>query len=150
MDKKYLECIKELKQHIITSRYIATRLASKEQLLLYYRTGKSLSEKSASEKWGAKVLDQIAFDLQKQLPGLKEFPNRNLKNMRQFFEAYHNTAIGQSGTAQLETLINQTKANSPAIDQALTRIIRQSANAQFEYPHFFNISFTHHILLLNN
>src|SRR5688572_3984280 len=148
MDKKYLQFIIELKQHIISSRYIAARLANKEQLLLYYRTGKSLSEKTTLEKWGAKVLDQIAIDLQKQLPGLKGFSNRNLKNLRQFFEAYHNTAIGQSVTAQLESLTNQIDINSLPIEQRRTKIIGQSTTAQLEYADFFNISFTHHVLLL--
>jgi hypothetical protein len=52
MDKKYIEFIKELKQNIIQSRFIATRLANKEQLLLYYNTGRMLSEKIEFEKWG--------------------------------------------------------------------------------------------------
>ena len=149
MDKKYLQFIKELKQNIIISRYIAARLANKEQLLLYYITGKSLSEKIASEKWGAKVLEQIAFDLEKQLPGLKGFSHRNLKNMRQFFEAYHNTPIGQSVTARLNSSTNQLLTDPPTTAKSTIKIIGQSTTAQLEYADFFGISFTHHILLLN-
>ena len=55
-----------------------------------------LSEKVAKEKWGAKVLEQISADLQKQLPGIKGFSVRNLKNMRQLFETYENSVIGQT------------------------------------------------------
>jgi predicted nuclease of restriction endonuclease-like (RecB) superfamily len=68
--------------------YVAARLTNKEQLLLYFKTGKALSEKIASQKWGAKILERIAEDLQKQLPGLRGFSFRNLKNMRYFYSEY--------------------------------------------------------------
>jgi predicted nuclease of restriction endonuclease-like (RecB) superfamily len=120
MEKGYREFITDLKQRIIQSRYIAARLANKEQLTLYLRTGKMLSEKISTENWGTKVIQQIALDLQGQLPGLKGFSYTNLKNMRQFYDTY--AVIGQSLTGQLET---------PYIE------------------HFYSISFTHHILLMN-
>lgn len=63
MKSKYVQFIKELKQSIIQSRYQAARLANKENLLLYFKTGKMLSEKIKAEKWGSKVLDQISTDL---------------------------------------------------------------------------------------
>jgi len=69
--KQYLLFITELKQSIIQSRYQAARLANREQLSLYLRTGQMLTQKIDSEKWGAKVIEQISTDLQKQLPGLR-------------------------------------------------------------------------------
>ncbi len=133
--KSYIQFITDLKKSIVQSRYQAARLANREQLLLYYKTGKMLSEKVAKEKWGAKVLEHISEDLQKQLPCIKGFSVRNLKNMRQLFEAYENSVIGQSLTAQLYKFDNEPV------------IFMQSATAQFE--EFFGISFTHHILILN-
>jgi len=53
MDKNYLEFLKELKQYIITSRYIATRLANKEQILLYYKQAKAY-QKKAPQKNGVR------------------------------------------------------------------------------------------------
>jgi hypothetical protein len=64
-----VQFVAELKKNIVQSRYVAARLANKEQLLLYFKTGKMLAEKIAAEEWGAKVLEQIADDLQKQFPG---------------------------------------------------------------------------------
>ena len=52
MNKEYIQFIADLKQNIVQSRYAAMRLANKEQLLLYFKTGKMLSEKIESEKWG--------------------------------------------------------------------------------------------------
>jgi hypothetical protein len=49
MEKQYIDFIADLKRNIIQSRYIAARLANKEQLMLYYNTGKMLAEKIESE-----------------------------------------------------------------------------------------------------
>lgn len=130
-----MQFITDLKKSIVQSRYHAARLANREQLLLYYRTGKMLSEKVAKEKWGAKALDQIATDLQKQLPGIKGFSSRNLHKMRQFSEAYENVVIMPSVTAKLYQADNESIG------------FRQTVTAQFQ--EFFGISFTHHILILN-
>jgi predicted nuclease of restriction endonuclease-like (RecB) superfamily len=129
MNKKYIQLITDLKQNIIQSRYAAARLANKEQLLLYFRIGKILSEKIAAEKWGAKILTQISQDLQKQLPGLRGFSPTNLKNMKQFYTEYQAITFSQSLTAQLRKLRNDPFIELPDI--------------------YLNISFTHHILILN-
>ena len=47
-----------------------------------------ISEKIKAQKWGAKVIDQISADLQKELPSLKGFSAGNLKKIRLFAEAY--------------------------------------------------------------
>jgi predicted nuclease of restriction endonuclease-like (RecB) superfamily len=138
MEKEYVEFIKELKQNIIQSRYHAMRLANREQLLLYYRTGSMLCDKINNKKWGTKVLQQIADDLQKSIPGIRGFSHRNLKNMKQLYEVYENSVIGQSLTAQLRN--SRSIGNQP--DE-----IWQSLAAKLDS--FFGISFTHHILILN-
>lgn len=132
--QSYIQLINDLKVSIIQSRYQAARLANKEQLFLYYKTGMMLSDKVAKEKWGAKVLEKIAEDLQKQLPGVRGFSHRNLKKMKQFSEAYENSVIGPLLTAQLQQSANQSDE------------IRQTVSAQIE--DFFHLSFSHHIVLL--
>jgi len=47
MEKGYVALIAEMKKSIVQSRYIAAKLANREQLALYFRTGKLLSEKVA-------------------------------------------------------------------------------------------------------
>jgi len=133
--KSYLQFIQELKKNISQSRYQAARLANKEQLVLYIRVGEMLNQKIKSEKWGNNVLEQVASDLQNQVPGLRGFSYRNLRNMRQFYLAYENSVIWQSLTAKLQNVENQSNENTPL------------ATAQLDY--FFGISFTHHISILN-
>lgn len=144
----YTHFIQEVKEQIIRSRYLAARLVNREQLLLYLMVGKQLSEKVSSEKWGAKVIEQIAADLQKELSGLRGFSFRNLQNMKQFADEYSSYEIMQLLTAQMQNAGNQrTTLSQLPIGQ-----IGQLASAQFEglTPELFlGIGFTHHILLLN-
>jgi predicted nuclease of restriction endonuclease-like (RecB) superfamily len=129
--------IVDLKQSIIQSRYAAARLANKEQLLLYFKTGKVLSEKIAAEKWGAKILVNIAEDLQKQLPGLRGFSHRNLLNMKRFYTEYQHLIIVQSATAKIRKIRREeNKEDFPLVSSSLLQS-------------FFGISFTHHILILD-
>lgn len=99
----YKEFVQDLKQNIVRSRYIAARLANQEQLKLYFKTGQMLSEKINAENWGAKVIEQIALDLEQQLPGLKGFSASSLKRMRQFFDVYGGFEIGPSVMGQFQT-----------------------------------------------
>lgn len=144
----YLNFIDEVKQQIIRSRFVAARLVNREQLMLYFVIGKGLSEKVASEKWGTKVIEQMAIDLQKELPGLRGFSFRNLQNMKQFAEEYAYSEILQLATAKMQVINNQEFV----ISQLPTGLIGQLTTAQFEglTPElFFGVGFTHHILLLN-
>lgn len=88
MKKDYIQFIADIKDNILRSRYKAASLANREMLLLYYYTGFRLSEKINKAKWGSGVIRNISDDLQKELPGLRGFSYRNLKNMRQFYEEY--------------------------------------------------------------
>lgn len=134
----YINFLKELKQSILKSRYIAMRLANREQLVLYYNTGLKLSAKVNAEKWGTKTIQQLATDLQNELPGLRGFSYRNLMKMRQFYEAYISFSILPPAKAEIG------KSTDSAIVPLLTAQLSDvSENA------FFSVSFSHHILLLN-
>src|SRR5687768_11588021 len=101
-NQHYTQLLQDLKVRIAQSRYIAARLVNREQLMLYYYIGKLLNAKITEHNWGDKVLSQIATDLKKQMPSLRGFSARNLKNMRQFYSAYEHNPIGQLLTAQLQ------------------------------------------------
>src|SRR5688572_13785930 len=102
INQSYLQFLKELKQNITQSRYVAARFANREQIELYISTGLKLSQKISSEKWGAKVIDQLVADLQIELPGLRGFSYRNLMKMKQFAEEYKSFQFLKSVTAEIE------------------------------------------------
>lgn len=130
-DQHYTQLLQDLKHRIVQSRYIASRLVNREQLLLYYYIGRSLNDKITEHNWGDKVLSQIATDLKKQMPSLRGFSASNLKNMRQFYTAYKDNPIGQLLTGQLQN----TDTKEDTIGELAT-------------DRFFSITFTHHLTLL--
>ncbi len=136
----YLNFIDEVKQQIIRSRFVAARLVNREQLMLYLVIGKGLSEKVASEKWGAKVIEQIAIDLQKELPGLRGFSFTNLKNMKQFAEEYSSARFLPFSTAGMQTTDGQEFEISQMPSGQLEELTPEL---------FFGVGFSHHTLLMN-
>jgi hypothetical protein len=73
LEPEYIGFLQELKENILRSRYHAAKLVNKELIILYFQTGKKLSEKIHAQKWGAKVIDNISNDLQRELPRIKRF-----------------------------------------------------------------------------
>jgi predicted nuclease of restriction endonuclease-like (RecB) superfamily len=147
-NKSYTQFVEELKKQILQSRYQAARLVNREILFLYFMTGKSLSEKIQKEKWGNSIIETLSEDLQKELPGLRGFSSKNLRNMRQFYETYSSVEIWQSATAKLE------KTGKKPIRQSATAKLEKTSSAiklkkQCINTVFTALSFTHHILLIN-
>jgi len=165
----YIQFIIEVKQRILQSRYKAATLANKEMLMLYYETGRRLSEKIKIAGWGASVVRSISEDLQRELPGLRGFSFSNLKNMRQFYEEYfflaeiikftinEDITIGQLPTGQLHndefTTLTSGELQYNKFMQLLTAQFdgKQKLNQLeiFIENIFLKIGFTHHILLIN-
>src|SRR3954462_81533 len=101
-NQHYTQLLQDIKSSISKSRYVAARMANQEQLKLYFNIGRLLDEKITAEKWGEKVLLQIASDLNNEMPNLRGFSHRSLKKMRQFYTAYADQSIGPLLTAQLQ------------------------------------------------
>lgn len=132
----YLEFLIEVKSRILHSRYQAARLVNREMLLLYFAIGRRLSQKVAAENWGAKVIEQISADLQKELPGLRGFSYRNLMNMIQFAKEY-------SGLSFLPSPAQEIENQSPPILQLTT------AELDIAPGVFFSLGFTQHLMLIH-
>lgn len=133
---EYNSIILELKQAILSSRLQAARLVNKELIVLYFSIGKKISETAKRETWGSKVLDQIATELQRELPGLRGFSSGNLKKMRVFAEFW---------SAHLKVssaLPNQIAANPNSISSALLNQLPGDFSEVF-----FSVSFTHHFAI---
>lgn len=140
----YKQVVEEIKQAILTHRYRAAKAVNRELLWLNWLVGRSLAQQIDVQGWGAKVLQNLSDDIQREFSGLRGFSVRNLKNMRQFAEAYpeldkvvQETASGQQAEIQKQVEEKQSPLAETYLYLALTKEL------------FFNIGFTHHILLLN-
>ena len=148
MQKDYIQFIKDIKQNILISRYMAAKLANREQLLLYLRIGKMIHEKAEKAAWGAKVLDKISADLQQELLGLRGFSAGNLKKMKSFYSEWQTYfVIGSALPNQLQSTENmEFEFNSILLNQIQANYFSQISSAvpnQFAEL-FFGLSFTHH------
>jgi predicted nuclease of restriction endonuclease-like (RecB) superfamily len=93
--------LRELKDCIRTAQVRAALAVNRELVLLYWKIGREILTRQQQQGWGAKVIDKLAKDLQKEFPEMKGFSPRNLKYMRAFAEAYPDEAIVQQAAAQI-------------------------------------------------
>lgn len=78
----------ELLQHIQQARAKAFRQANTVLIDLYWRVGKTISEKVQSEAWGKGVVTELANYIAQHAPDIKGFSDKNLWRMKQFYETY--------------------------------------------------------------
>lgn len=122
------EAVSTIKSAILRSQYLATSSANQVQLALYYSVGAYVSQNTRNGRWGTSAIKQISETLQKELPGLRGFSERNIKLMRQFFEEWSFAISGSNSAVATAELAN--------LDE-----FRQ-------FQGFSAISFTHHINIL--
>lgn len=85
---KYDDAVQVIKTAILQSQYEAARSVNEKQLMLYYGIGKYISLNSRKGFWGKGAIDAISEQLQKELPGLRGFSARSLRDMRIFYEEW--------------------------------------------------------------
>ncbi len=73
---------------IETHRENAYRKVNEELVTMYYEIGAYLSNKISNEKWGSKVIENIAKEISIKYPELHGFNKRGLYRMIQFYETY--------------------------------------------------------------
>ncbi|MCY7275793.1 MAG: PDDEXK nuclease domain-containing protein [Phormidesmis sp. CAN_BIN44] len=90
-----------LKQRIRSAQIRAALAVNRELVMLYWQTGQDISLRVQQQKWGSKVIKQLAADLKREFPDMTGLSARNLQYMRTFAEAYQDEAIVQRLVAQL-------------------------------------------------
>lgn len=137
----YREAVSSIKQAILHSQYRAAKLVTGELLSLYFGIGCYISRHSRKESWGTGAIDRISEQLRKELPGLRGFSATNLKNMRTFFEFWHQFINRQPTADDLP--------HSPAINiESLEQQLFTPHSGELHREEFLGISFSHHIEIL--
>lgn len=147
LTKSYKSWLTELKQNISQVRLQTSMQVNANMLLVYWYIGKQILEKQELHGWGAKVVEVLAQDLQKAFPDTKGFSVRNLKYMRRFVELYSPTLEVYSLPKNKKTSIVQTV--SAQLENSSTNLIVQTLSAQLGNSSLFNISWSHHVLLMD-
>ena len=153
--------VREIKSAIVKAQSRVAANANAEMLSLYFGIGRYVSYKTQTEKWGTGVIDTISAQLQKEMPGLRGFSARNIRNMRQFYEKWAEDLIWQTPSAKLESDFKETEtllqASANNDLSAVDRIVWPSPTAKLEtsggmtvtIAEFLSISFSHHMEILS-
>ena len=96
---EYNDDVQAIKQAILQSQYQAARRANALQLGLYYSVGGFVSERVESGRWGEGALKAVSGQLQRELPGLRGFSERNLYYMKTLYEVWAPVIGGASDSA---------------------------------------------------
>ncbi len=117
MTTDYTIWLKELKLKIRGAQVKAALAASRELIFFYWELGSDISQKLSKYNWGAKLIDQLASDLQKEFTGIQGFSRRNLYYVKKFYEyfndfPYSDIIVPRLG-AQIESgVVHQYEAQS--------------------------------------
>ena len=160
---KLANAVQVIKDAILQSQQRALGAVNQEQLALYYGIGRYVSANTRTKNWGKGFIEGISEQLRKELPGLRGFSARNLRNMRTFYEEWQilespNLAVQ---TAKLEndkqnSLVETNKDSNLAVSTAEIqgkdeiRQLRLTISPDFPIVAFFSLSFTHHTAILSN
>ncbi len=137
LPEQIVEAVKVIKSAILKSQTSAARDVNRAQLTLYYGIGKYVSGNSRKGTWGTGAIDAISEQLQKELPGLRGFSGRNLRNMRKFYEFLSPFLFWQTPSAKL------------AGDNLFPlEPVWQMSSARLDAEQFFSVGFSHHLAIL--
>ena len=134
--------VQTIKDAILRSQYQAAKLVNREMLSLYYGIGRYISANSRDGFWGTGAIKTISEQLRKELPGLKGFSESSLKNMRMFYEEW-SPVLESSDTISSISPIMIGEIETTSLLSAKSTITIDDLEL------FCNLSFTHHIRILN-
>ena len=132
------DAVKVIKAAILKSQAQVLRQANSSLLSLYYGIGRYVSANSREGTWGTGAIAAISERLQKELPGLRGFGERNIKNMRSFYEFW-------------SPLINRQPSAADLDDGELAPLdaIRLMPSAEFDFETFLSVGFSHHVEIMS-
>jgi predicted nuclease of restriction endonuclease-like (RecB) superfamily len=97
----YDDFLRDLKERIRSAQVRAVLAVNRELVLLYWQIGREILTRQQEQGWGAKVVTQLAKDLQQEFSEMKGFSRTNLLYMRAFAEAYPDEQIVQQVVGQI-------------------------------------------------
>ncbi len=84
----YHDFLEDIKNRIRVAQVKAALSVNREMIRLYWNIGKSIIERQRTEDWGKAIVDRLATDISRSLPGVAGFSPRNVWRMRAFYLAW--------------------------------------------------------------
>ncbi len=130
------QAVQEIKSAILQSQLRVAQMGNKELLALYFSVGRYIAENSRVASWGTGAIDNISNLLQKEMPGLRGFSARNMRNMRKFYEEWNgclNLAVATAKSKSMSDIVAFWQLQLPKLNM----------------EEFVAISFTHHVEIIS-
>lgn len=108
-----------IKTAILKAQYSSAKIANANLLSLYFGIGKYVSQNSRNGFWGTNAIQEISTSLQAELPGLRGFSERNIKNMRQFYEEWSSVLFRQPLAADSDLPKSDKEQNETISENSL-------------------------------
>lgn len=89
----YADFLDSLKTRVRQAQTKAMLSVNRELIQLYWDIGRGIVQRQEQAGWGQSVLERLADDLQKALPGVSGFSRSNVFRMRAFYLAYRTPEI---------------------------------------------------------
>ena len=147
LSTQYNDAVKQIKTAILQSQAKALKGVNQEQLALYYGIGRFISQNSRAGFWGKDAIDTISRQLSTEVPGLRGFSPRNLRNMRMFYEEWKCLDTNLADAYAKLDLGNKSADESANLDSC--KSLAPLEIADIPIVAFFSIGFSHHTLILS-
>lgn len=147
LSTQYNDAVKQIKTAILQSQAKALKGVNQEQLALYYGIGRFISQNSRTGFWGKDAIDTISRQLSTEVPGLRGFSPRNLRNMRMFYEEWKCLDTNLADASAKLDLGNKSADESANLDSC--KSLAPLEIADIPIVAFFSIGFSHHTLILS-
>lgn len=147
LSTQYNDAVKQIKTAIMQSQAKALKGVNQEQLALYYGIGRFISQNSRAGFWGKDAIDTISRQLSTEVPGLRGFSPRNLRNMRMFYEEWKCLDTNLADASAKLDFGNKSADSSANLD--LCKSLAPLEIADIPIVAFFSIGFSHHTLILS-
>lgn len=147
LSTQYNDAVKQIKTAILQSQAKALKGVNQEQLALYYGVGRFISQNSRAGFWGKDAIDTISRQLSTEVPGLRGFSPRNLRNMRMFYEEWKCLDTNLADASAKLDLGNKSADESANLDSR--KSLSPLEIADIPIVAFFSIGFSHHTLILS-
>lgn len=147
LSTQYNDAVKQIKTAILQSQTKALKGVNQEQLALYYGIGRFISQNSRAGFWGKDAIDTISRQLSTEVPGLRGFSPRNLRNMRMFYEEWKCLDTNLADASAKLDFGNKSADESANLDSC--KSLAPLEIADIPIVAFFSIGFSHHTMILS-
>lgn len=147
LSTQYNDAVKQIKTAILQSQAKALKGVNQEHLALYYGIGRFISQNSRAGFWGKDAIDTISRQLSTEVPGLRGFSPRNLRNMRMFYEEWKCLDTNLADASAKLDFGNKSADESANLDSC--KSLAPLEIADIPIVAFFSIGFSHHTLILS-